>query len=76
MDFCPFCNKTVAPAAPDRIVINNSGTVCHSSCFEEAKQNAEASNHARQSMSSVQHSGKRLDDGLRKDRRNQWPGRS
>lgn len=37
---CPYCNKVVAPFDPERITINNSATVVHGHCYEEAKANA------------------------------------
>lgn len=35
-DYCPFCQKVVAKKDPDRVVINNSMTVCHGECLEKA----------------------------------------
>ena len=64
MDVCVFCNKAVAPYDPERVTINNSGTIVHSPCFEEAKRNAAGGNND-QLLPAVQGARIQLDDGVR-----------
>lgn len=51
MDLCPFCAEIVDPNDPDRVVINNSGTVCHDRCLEEAKANTKKVDDGEQTAS-------------------------
>ena len=62
MNICPFCCVLVHPDNPHWLVINNSGTVAHDYCLEEAKRNARK-DQDNERVSSLQNPRKRLDDG-------------
>lgn len=70
-DLCPYCGIWVSPRELDRK--QTATFVAHASCHEQAKLNARGKN---EHLSNLQNSGKRLDDGIRQDRRNRWPRRT